>query len=153
MVIVTGMKTILVAVDLSPISTQIVKAAADLAEPLKAKIILLHVISVVSSYTPIGSSMDAVAITVPPSEEEIQEIKKDLASLAAPLETRGIPCEIVAKAALPLEEIQKQASHASMVVVGSHGHGGLYHLFNGSVVTALLKHATKPILVVPVREK
>jgi len=147
------MKTILVAVDLSPMSAQIVKAAADLAEPLKAKIILLHVISTVSSYTPIGSSMDVVAIPVPPSSEEIQGIKKDLALLAAPFESRGIPCEIVAKVALPFEEIQKRALHASMVVVGSHGHGGLYHLFNGSVVTVLLKHATKPVLVVPVREK
>ena len=97
--------------------------------------------------------MDVVAIPVPPSTEEIQGIKNDLALLAAPLESRGIPCETVAKVALPLEEIQKRALHASMVVVGSHGHGGLYHLFNGSVVTVLLKHATKPILVVPVRGK
>ena len=147
------MKTILVAVDLSPISAQIVNAAADLAEPLQAKIILLHVISAVSAYTPIGSSMDAVAIPVPPSQEEIQEIKKDLDSLSTPLKTRGITFETVAKVGLPLEEIQNHSAHSSILVVGSHGHGGLYHLFNGSVVTVLLKHATKPILVVPVREK
>jgi nucleotide-binding universal stress UspA family protein len=147
------MKTILVAVDLSPISAQIVNAAADLAEPLQAKIILLHVISAVSAYTPIGSSMDAVAIPVPPSQKEIQEIKKDLDSLATPLKTRGITFETVAKVGLPLEEIQNHSAHSSILVVGSHGHGGLYHLFNGSVVTVLLKHATKPILVVPVREK
>jgi nucleotide-binding universal stress UspA family protein len=147
------MKTILVAVDLSPISAQIVNAAADLAEPLQAKIILLHVISAVSAYTPIGSSMDAVAIPVPPSQKEIQEIKKDLDSLSTPLKTRGITFETVAKVGLPLEEIQNHSAHSSILVVGSHGHGGLYHLFNGSVVTVLLKHATKPILVVPVREK
>ena len=147
------MKTILVAVDLSPTSAQIVNAAADLAEPLQAKIILLHVISAVSAYTPIGSSMDAVAIPVPPSKEEIQEIKKDLDLLVAPLKNRGITFETVAKVGLPLEEIQNYSAHSSIVVVGSHGHGGLYHLFNGSVVTVLLKHATKPILVVPVREK
>ena len=144
------MKTILVAVDLSPVSAQIVNAAADLAEPLKAKVILLHVVSAVSTCAPIGSSMDVAVIPVPPSEEEIQEVKSALTSLAAPLIARGIAVETIVKVALPLEEIQEQAAHSSFVVVGSHGHSGLYHLFNGSVVTALLKHAVNPVMVVPV---
>jgi nucleotide-binding universal stress UspA family protein len=147
------MKTILVAVDLSPVSSQIITAAANLAEPLHAKVVLLHVVSKISSCVPIGSSMDVAVIPVPPSEKEIEEVKAALIKVAAPLQSRGIEVETIVQVALPLEEIQKQAAHASLVVVGSHGHGGLYHLFNGSVVTALLKHATKPILVVPVSEK
>jgi nucleotide-binding universal stress UspA family protein len=33
--------------------------------------------------------------------------------------------------------------------MGSHGHGALYHLFVGSVTTAVLKEAPCPVLVVP----
>lgn len=147
------MKTILVAVDLSPVSNRVIKAAAELAEPLRAKITLLHVIPEVSACTPVGSSIDVTFIPVSPSKEDIEQSKKALASLAAPLHARGITYETLTKVAFPIEEIQKQAANVSLVVIGSHGHGGLFHLFNGSVVTTLLKHATKPILVVPVREK
>ena len=147
------MKTILVAVDLSPMSHRVVKAAADLAEPLKAKVILLHVLPTVSACVPLGSSIDVAVIPVPPSKEDVELAKKTLLVLASPLEARGILCETLTKVALPVEEIEKQAVHASMVVVGSHGHGGLFHLFSGSVITALLKHTTKPVLVVPVHEK
>ena len=37
--------------------------------------------------------------------------------------------------------------------MGSHGHGAVYHLFTGSVVTGVLKHTGCPVLVVPLRDK
>jgi len=40
-----------------------------------------------------------------------------------------------------------------MLVLGSHGHGALYHLFSGSVVTAVLQKATRPVMVIPVGSK
>lgn len=155
MVYTGKMKTILVAVDLSPISSQVVEAACDFAKPLDAKIFLLHVVSPVSSCVPIGSSMDVASIPLPPSEEEIEETRKALEKLAAPFKKEGLTVKSIVKIAPPVEEIKEQmeAHRAGLLIVGSHGHGGLYHLFNGSVVTALLKYATKPVLVVPVKGK
>jgi len=38
---------------------------------------------------------------------------------------------------------------ATLIVMGSHGHGALYHLLVGSVTTAILKEAPCPVLIVP----
>ena len=60
--------------------------------------------------------------------------------------------ETLAAVALPIQEILDQAhkTGASMLVLGSHGHGALYHLFSGSVVTSVLHKATIPVVVIPV---
>ena len=147
------MKTIRVAVDLSPASSKVLKEAVGLAEELSAKILLLHVIAPVSSAVPVGSSMEMVSVPIPLSAGEIAEVKSRLDALAASVASPKFQIETSVKEALPVEEIKHQiaTTGASLLVVGSHGHGGLYHLFNGSVVTELLKQATKPVLVVPAR--
>lgn len=147
------MKTILVPVDLSPASSKVLKEAVILAEELSAKIVLLHVIAPVSSAVPVGSSMEMVSVPIPLSTEELTEVKSRLEALAASATSPKVKIETSLKEALPVEEIkhQAEATGASLLVVGSHGHGGLYHLFNGSVVTELLKQATKPVMVVPAR--
>ncbi len=144
------MNTILVAVDLSPPSAQVIAAAAQFAKQLDAKVIVLHVVSAVNACVPIGSSMDVAIIPKPPSQEEIEEIKQQLDQVAAPLKLVDLQVETILEIGLPVEEIEKKSSAVSLIIVGSHGHGGLYHLFNGSVVNALLKKGEKPILVIPV---
>lgn len=148
------MKTILVAVDLSSVSSQVVQAASALAKPLGAQLILLHVVTPLSSCVPIGSAMDVASIPMPLTAAELEEIRSEVEKLAAPAKAHGLLVTCIVKEALPIEEIKEQAvaHHADILIVGSHGHGGLYHLFNGSVVTSLLKTAEQPILVVPVRK-
>lgn len=148
------MKTILVAVDLSPVSSQVVRTAAALAKPLDAKIILLHVVTPLISCVPIGSAMDVASIPMPLTACELQELHSELETLAAPARGHGLSVTCIVKEAPPTDEIKEQAvaHHADIIVVGSHGHGRLYHLFNGSVVTRLLKEAELPVLVVPVRK-
>ena len=59
------------------------------------------------------------------------------------------------KFGLPADEIISSARElgAGLVVMGSHGHGALYHLFTGSVVTGVLRRIECPALVVPLRQK
>jgi len=40
-------------------------------------------------------------------------------------------------------------SHATLIVIGSHGRGGLARAFLGSITEELLRHATVPVLVAP----
>jgi nucleotide-binding universal stress UspA family protein len=148
-----AMKTLLVPVDLSDASQPVLEKAAELAQQLSARIILLHIVEPVATYVPVGATMDVIAAAPPPAEttESLSAPDSRLKALAEPLNAAGISVEAVTLIGLAVDDILDQAAkcHADYIMLGSHGHGALYHLFSGSVVTGILKRATCPIIVVP----
>lgn len=140
------------AVDFSDASRPVVAFAAELARELSARIFLLHVVEPVASYVPVGAAMDVIE-AAPPAvmEEDLQAQQGHLARLAQGLEN----AETLAVIGLAADEIVVQAQErgASFILLGSHGHGALYHLFAGSVVSGVLKRSTIPVLVVPVGDR
>ena len=146
------MNTLLVAVDFSDASRKVVAFVEDLARQLSAKVVLLHVVEPVASYVPVGAAMDVIETAPPPvMEEDLKSQQIHLDRLGA-----GIPnAETVAVIGLAADEIVSQAEErgASFIILGSHGHGALYHLFAGSVVTGVLKRSHVPVIVVPVGER
>jgi nucleotide-binding universal stress UspA family protein len=149
------MKTLLTAIDLSPITAKVLEGAADLASPLGARLILLHVTEPVAAYVPVGAAMDVITAPVPMEPPDLQALKERLEELASPLRAKGVTVETVTAVSLPADEILHQAKKtgADMIILGSHGHGALYHLFSGSVVTSVLAKATIPVTVIPVHGK
>ena len=149
------MKTILVAIDLSPITPQVVEGAAQLAKDLQAKLIILAVLEPVAAYVPVGAAMDVITAPMPMEPPDVEGLKERLEKLAAPLRATGLSVETITAVALPQDEIidQSKATGADMLVLGSHGHGALYHLFSGSVVTSVLHKSTIPVTVIPVHGK
>ena len=150
-----SMKTILVAIDLSPITPQVVEGAAQLAKDLQAKLIILAVLEPVAAYVPVGAAMDVITAPMPMEPPDVEGLKERLEKLAAPLRATGLSVETITAVALPQDEIidQSKATGADMLVLGSHGHGALYHLFSGSVVTSVLHKSTIPVTVIPVHGK
>jgi nucleotide-binding universal stress UspA family protein len=146
------MKTLLAAIDLSPITPRVLEGAGDLASSLGAKLIILHVAEPAAAYVPVGAAMDVITAPVPVEPPDMNALKERLEQLASLLRAKGITVETSASVALPAEEILEQAekSNASMIVLGSHGHGALYHLFSGSVVTSVLHKSKIPVTVIPV---
>jgi nucleotide-binding universal stress UspA family protein len=146
------MKTLLVAVDFSDASRQVIAYAAGLARDLSARLILLHVVEPIASYVPVGTAMDVIEAAPPPVlETDFEAHRNHLRQLA-----EGLPdAEVIAIVGLAGEEIVTQAAvhDAAFIVLGSHGHGALYHLFAGSVVTGVLRRSKIPVLVVPVTGK
>lgn len=150
------MSAILVALDTSEIAKKVLASAADLARATRSALHLLHVIEPVASYVPVGASMDVITTSPPVLEEEQTDVAKArLETLAKPLKTEGLTVECAAVFGLPVDEIVDAATTqgAGYIVLGSHGHGALFHLFGGSVVTGVLKHSPCPVVVVPVRQK
>ena len=149
------MKTILVAIGLSPITPQVVEGAARLASDLGAKLIILAVLEPVAAYVPVGAAMDVITAPMPMEPPDVEGLKARLESIAAPLRASGLTVDTITAVALPQDEILEQAktTGADMLVLGSHGHGALYHLFSGSVVTSVLHKATIPVTVIPVHGK
>jgi len=146
------MKTILAAVDFSQITQKVVEGASLFAEAMQAKLILLNVWEPIASYMPVGAAMDVITAPVPVEPPDLNLVKERLEQLAAPLRSKGLTVETLVSTALPVEEIlnQSKALGASIIVLGSHGHGALFQLFSGSVVTSVLHKSTIPVTVIPV---
>ncbi len=47
-----------------------------------------------------------------------------------------------------VKELTPTAFAADLIVMGRHGHGAMYHLLVGSATEGVLKHATRPVLLV-----
>lgn len=149
------MKTLLVPLDFSDASNKVLEVTRELAGALGARVVLLHIVEPVATYVPVGASMDVVAASPPPLEpEDLKAPQQRLDQLAAPLRSAGVDAESLALVGLAVDDILAQAEsrQADLILLGSHGHGALYHLFSGSVVTGVLKRSACPVVVVPVKK-
>lgn len=150
------MKTLLVPVDFSDATPGLLRHAVELAQSLSGRLVLLHVSEPVATYVPVGASMDVLSATPPPFEIENTKAQKDaLDKLGEPLKAVGLQVDTVAILGLAVDDIieQSEKQGADYIVLASHGHGALYHLFSGSVVTGVLRRTKVPVVVVPSHKK
>jgi len=140
------MKTILVPIDFSDVSGKVVDTAAALAGAFGSRVILVHVVEPEPQFVgydpgPLSVRV-AVAVDIQADERRLEGLKKEFsaAEVLALTVTGSIPDEILKLA---------REHDATLIVMGSHGHGALYHLLAGSVTTAVLKEAPCPVLIVP----
>lgn len=150
------MKTLLVPVDFSDPQGRLLAAAESEAKLRGAGLVLLHVIEPAAEVAGLETDpeMMRMRVGVDLAEEERIESAR-LKEICAAVAGRGISCQPVVKFGLPADEIvsEAKARSADLVVMGSHGHGALYHLFTGSVATGVLKQIDCPVLVIPLRSK
>ena len=146
------MKTILTAIDFSPISQKVVNGAGQLAAAMGARLVILNVAEPIAAYVPVGAAMDVITAPMPMEPADLNAVKERLNQFAAPLLSKGLNVETVALVSLPVDGILDQATalQAAMIVLGSHGHGAVYQLFSGSVVTSVLHKARIPVTIIPV---
>jgi nucleotide-binding universal stress UspA family protein len=147
------MKSILVPVDFSDVTLKVVKAAVYLAKPFQSHITLMHVEW--SEPAPEIVDFGAGPNLVPPpvlDEPQITEAKKrKLAELEELVTSVGLTATTIELQGPPVEQILAQAETArvDLIVIGSHHHGALYHLFEGGVTEGILARARCPVLIVP----
>ena len=153
-------KKILVALDGSESSQKAAQAALELAEKLKADLLVLHAISPPTTYyhstiaSPPGISLPA------PSQHEIDAYyayaKKLATSIVGEVELKGKKLGIHVKTEIPeavssvVETILNHAAkeNVDLMVVGTRGLGGFKKLLLGSVSNGIVSHAHCPVLVV-----
>ncbi len=153
---------ILVAVDFSDASVQVLQKAKTLAQALSAKVFLLHVaepkpgfLGYAGSYVDYGSGYvdygpDPTLMRKQIAEKlhgEHKRLQKEATAFReAGVDTAALLIQGEIVSAI-IGEAKKLESE--MVVVGSHGHGAIHNFFVGSVSKGLLKSAPCPVLVVP----
>ena len=142
---------LLAATDGSELSSHAVDHAIGLARSLGAKLTLLHV---AAQYPPPMLVDGTVFPTLPQEEYEAAAAKQSqqiLDSCVTRAKAAGIACDA-------LHESDSAAWHAiietaaragcDVIVMGSHGRGGLASLIMGSQTRKVLHHTNLPVLVV-----
>jgi len=144
------MRTVLACVDFSDTSIPVLDEAARLADALGARIALLYVQPMEAEY--IGIDVGYVT-HVPATGAAVQDRPAfgQLQQAARRLEAPGRTVETAFHEGQVVDAIieEAEARDADVLVLGSHGHGALYHLLMGSVTESVLRQIKRPVLVVP----
>jgi nucleotide-binding universal stress UspA family protein len=141
------MKKLLVAVDLSEPSKEVIDTGVRLATALGGSIELVHV------REPFVYAMAGQYGPSPQQEQAlIGWIDRALAEAADRFTQARVPCVTTSLNGSPAREIVAHAEKvgADLIVVGTHGRGGLTHAVLGSVAERIVQKANRPVLTVPV---
>jgi nucleotide-binding universal stress UspA family protein len=144
-------RQLVVPTDFSPTADRALATAIDMARALSVQISLVHVYGPVVVLPP---PIDMVSLpTVFP--DALRRMDEALEARAARVRDSGIACTVQLIEGNPAAEIVRHADelHADLIVLGTHGRGGLAHAVLGSVTERVVHRASCPVLVVPDRRK
>jgi nucleotide-binding universal stress UspA family protein len=138
------MKKILVGIDGSRVQARVLAEAVELARRLDAELVLFHAVSLPTELPreALSASPDSVGDIL------ITRARKDIDALL-----RSIQPPLRARARVELGTSWKQileaakAEQASLIVIGSHGYGGLDRLL-GTTAAKVVNHADRSVLVI-----
>ena len=145
------MQTLLVALDFSHATKPVLETAEKMAAALGGKVCLLHV------EPPDPAFVGYEAGPQPVRDAIAQEARTDHARLHEArdaLQAKGLDADALLIQGPTVEKILDEAGRLEpdWIVMGSHGHGALFHLVVGSISEGVIKGAACPVVVVPCRE-
>ncbi len=143
---------ILVAIDLSSASQKILDKAKTLALALPAKVCLLHVIEgepdFLDDEPDLHNSSDQGQQEFP---QEHMDLQKEVEGFRqSGVETKGL----LSQGSVVDVILQKSKQlEIDIIIVGTHGHGGVHHMIFGSVSEGVLRNTSCPVLVIPTLDR
>jgi nucleotide-binding universal stress UspA family protein len=138
-------KSIMVPLDGSEFSREALRTASELATALQAELLLVQVVDS-ASYPYLYSDPS----TWKDPEQELSGVRAGLQGLADELKILGINVRVEAVVGSPATTIARIAEDegVSMIVMATHGRGGLARLVVGSVAEAVLQRVHLPIVMI-----
>lgn len=140
-------RRLLVPTDFSAQSEQAWMAARALARCLGAEVVLVHVVVEAPLFGESPWNMGRVAEVY---ESGRQWAEKSLEEWASAARAEGLTVRTVLRTGAPHREIVALAGdeHADMIVIGTHGRGGVDRALLGSVTDRVVRLAPCPVLTV-----
>ena len=143
---------ILVAIDLSSASHKILDKAKTLALALSAKVCLLHVVEDDPDFPDdeldLQGTSDQGLQKFPREHKDLQKEVNELKE--SRIDTKGL----LAQGSVVDVILQKSKQlEIDIIIVGTHGHGGVHHMIFGSVSEGVLRNTTCPVLVIPTLDR
>jgi nucleotide-binding universal stress UspA family protein len=147
-----SIKAILVPIDFSPASKRALRYACTLADRFDASIHLMHVL-----YNPymMGAFMDVYGPPADYWEDVEQQARAELETLLTAGEKTKYSAVFVTVMGTPPHEILeylKERPAIDLVVMGTHGRGGISRLLMGSVADKVVRAAECPVITVHPQE-
>ncbi len=141
---------LLVALDLSPVTDRVIEEVKKIALKTRPKIWIIHVVA---------PDPDFIGYEVGPQTErdfiarKFHEKHIALQDIAKKMKADGLDATPLLLQGPTVQTILEEAGDigADMIITGSHGHGMMYNIFIGSISKEVLKHSTRPVLIIPVR--
>jgi nucleotide-binding universal stress UspA family protein len=139
---------ILVPTDFSKSSANALTYGAAFASRFGAELHLLHVVQDLALFIP-----EAVMVSppmMPPVEQFVSAARTALDRAVSELAVPDVRIVPEVAEGTPFEEIIRFAREKDidLIVMGTHGHTGLAHLFLGSVAEKVVRRAPCPVLTV-----
>jgi nucleotide-binding universal stress UspA family protein len=144
-------RNLLVPIDFSEHSKKTVEYAMQLASFTGARIKILHVSQMPENpaalYEGIYVDPDSLQSSL---ENARREANQKLLLVTEQIHAKGVDAQPILRAGNPQEEIVSVANEmdADLIVIGSHGHGGLGRLLLGSTAERVLHNSPCAVLVV-----
>lgn len=141
-------KSILVPIDFSDVTEAVLSAASEFAKAFHAKIVLTHVALVKHIAAGLEVCPDAVNASV---AEQLGEANRRLHEYEKALLANGLDVTVMLDSGPPSQRVAEEAAllKPDLVILGSHCHGALRHLFMGSVRRNVLRNAECPVVSIP----
>jgi len=142
------MRTVLAAVDFSPVTPDVLTEAAALVQSTSGRVILMHV----TEPTAMIIDLAIVSMSVARVDEvRVTQARDHLARLQRELTQQGVRADVRHAVGTPVIEITSAAREleADGIVLGAHGHSTFHDLFVGSTTAGVVKRARCPVVVVP----
>jgi nucleotide-binding universal stress UspA family protein len=133
--------------DFSECAQQAQEEAARLARALGGEVVLFHVSVEAPLY---AEGLIGVKDVEKVYEAQRKWAEETLEARAAALREKGVASRWLLRVGIPFEEIAEAAreERADLIVMGTHGRGGLARFFLGSVADRVLRTAPCPVLTV-----
>jgi nucleotide-binding universal stress UspA family protein len=140
---------IVVPLDGSPLAEQALEHARELAKFTGAPIHLLRVIDFtrLESYGPYGMAMEYTSFEPILSEEE-DASKTYLRRVEAELRESKISVDSEVRRGPVTREIIAASQPGDVIVMASHGRGGITRFLLGSVAEDVIRHSSVPVLLI-----
>lgn len=144
---------ILVCLDGSSLSEQIVPYATEVARRFGSQVVLLQVLQIPSSLAA-ASAQGAENVI----EEELRRLSYQahqyLEGIATQMKEKGVPAEVSVIEGTPGDAIVEYASQSGieLIVVATHGRKNIGRLVFGSVADHVMRHSFIPVLSVKPEE-
>jgi universal stress protein F len=138
------MKKILVGLDASPRSREVLDAAVDLAHKTGAKLVLLRAVTIPLEIPLLAWSVSPGDLPRLLEDEARKAVEDDCRSLEP-----GMVDSVCVRLGVPWQSVCEVArdEDVDLIVVGSHGYSGVDRLI-GTTAAKIVNHADRSVLVV-----